>query len=776
MPKHLFSTCVSILAISVFGPQALAQATLDRVLSTVSVTGNENCSTVDVRFNRAAGYRHHSPRSGGQSVDVTIEILGTSQTEADQELGDTPQREAASVPSGNPAGLDSVVLIPQAGREAVVQISFTRAVKYRVVMDTNSRHLRLDVASMAGARSCLGAAAGGDEGSPESNEASKSDGVPGARDPSAALKEGKKLLAAKEYPRAIALFTKAIDTGKGDTRREAMEMLGLARERSNQLAHAKAVYEDYLKTYPSAEGASRVKDRLAGVLAAMDESAQGQLDALRSKRAPEAVPDLKTNNIGEEDLAAAPGKGDPGGEEPGLRASGSGMVIRREGKAADPNAWTWDKSGSVAEYYYRNDSLRASDPLKQNYGLHEVFQNELLSTADGYLHGENQHYEVELRASLFNEKGFGQQSDINTTSVGALYAEGRMKDNGLSAKVGRQSKSTGGVFGRFDGAVLGWDLGNDVKIEAYGGSPVYRRDAMPFEDQRYFYGMSLDYTLPGDKWAGGIYAIGQEVESIIDRRAIGAELRYNDQALTAYAAGDFDIFYKELNNAYLNANWRVRDGTTIYGTVDFRRVPFLVTSNALMGQTEDDLQSLVDVFGLEDVYQLALDRTATAKTASLGISQEITDNWQVSLDAMVADYSGTPASGGVDAIPDPGVEFYGSVQLSGTDVFDQGDSLNLGLRYSTSDSSNFYMADAYYRYMLSENWRLSPRLRVSLRDSKTSDQMQYVVSGSLASRYKLDRHWSFETELGARWEDIATSASDTRSIDILATAGFRYEF
>ncbi len=165
--------------------------------------------------------------------------------------------------------------------------------------------------------------------------------------------------------------------------------------------------------------------------------------------------------------------------------------------------------------------------------------------------------------------------------------------------------------------------------------------------------MSIDYTLPGDKWAGGLYAIGQEVQSIIDRRAIGAELRYNDETFTAYAAGDYDIFYKELNNAYLNGNWRVRNGTTIYGTVDFRRVPFLVTSNALMGQVEDDLQSLVDVFGLEDVYQLALDRTATAKTASLGISQEITDKWQITLDGMVADYSGTPASGGVDAIPDP---------------------------------------------------------------------------------------------------------------------------
>jgi hypothetical protein len=223
-------------------------------------------------------------------------------------------------------------------------------------------------------------------------------------------------------------------------------------------------------------------------------------------------------------------------------------------------------------------------------------------------------------------------------------------------------------------------------------------------------------------------------------------------------------------------NWRPREGTSIYGSVDFRRVPFLVTSNALMGQAEDDLQSLVDIFGEDSVYELAVDRTATAKTANLGVSQQINKDWQVSLDGTIADYSGTPASGGVDAIPDPGVEYYASLQASGSNVFLKDDTLNLGLRYSRSDSSNFYMADAYYRFLVNEDWRLSPRLRFSLRDSRTSDQLQYLISGSVASRYKINKNWSFEAEAGARWEDIVTTLSDTRSINLLATAGYRYEF
>lgn len=33
-------------------------------------------------------------------------------------------------------------------------------------------------------------------------------------------------------------------------------MLGLARERNGQLAHAKAEYEEYLREYPNGEGAA----------------------------------------------------------------------------------------------------------------------------------------------------------------------------------------------------------------------------------------------------------------------------------------------------------------------------------------------------------------------------------------------------------------------------------------------------------------------------------------------------------------------------------------
>ena len=52
-----------------------------------------------------------------------------------------------------------------------------------------------------------------------------------------------------------------------DRHAEAQELLGLAREKNGQTAHAKAEYQRYLALYPDADGAARVRQRLAALLA-----------------------------------------------------------------------------------------------------------------------------------------------------------------------------------------------------------------------------------------------------------------------------------------------------------------------------------------------------------------------------------------------------------------------------------------------------------------------------------------------------------------------------
>ena len=61
-------------------------------------------------------------------------------------------------------------------------------------------------------------------------------------------------MAARDYPKAITLLTKLQRQPEFPDRAHVQELIGLARERSGQLAHAKAEYEEYLRRYPTWRG------------------------------------------------------------------------------------------------------------------------------------------------------------------------------------------------------------------------------------------------------------------------------------------------------------------------------------------------------------------------------------------------------------------------------------------------------------------------------------------------------------------------------------------
>ncbi|HEY6923822.1 MAG TPA: SPOR domain-containing protein, partial [Steroidobacteraceae bacterium] len=82
-------------------------------------------------------------------------------------------------------------------------------------------------------------------------------------------------MSARDYPTAIRLLTKLQRQPEFPERSRVQELLGLARERSGQLAHAKAEYEEYLRRYPKGEAAERIALRLRILRAATAKSQSG---------------------------------------------------------------------------------------------------------------------------------------------------------------------------------------------------------------------------------------------------------------------------------------------------------------------------------------------------------------------------------------------------------------------------------------------------------------------------------------------------------------------
>jgi hypothetical protein len=816
------SACAAVAAAS---SAARSETAFNTLMSTVNVNGSLTCGDIEIGLNRPVTFKGDFPSGSGTDLDIRVEPLATTTA------GETSKalKEAGSLAPGNTANLSAVVFDPTDVGGPVFHLTFSIPMAFRVKLDDDNRHLRIAVSPVQNMESCIGKAATvaaaapslkletaktdlpaasplkleaakgdlptavevnkteataipdptlpeaptADQGS-KTDVSAKPDAPAPIEDGASALREGKKALLAGDFARATAYFTKGVTIGNGAEKQETQELLGLSRERAGQLAFARAEYETYLKLYPNGAGAKRVKDRLNSVTASMEDKANQEF-ALRQEKRLAEMP--KTLPVAKGNTAVL--------SSPGIAGNSAGLVVTRQGvkmnvqeTPVDPQAWTWDKHGSFAQYYYRDDSLTQSTPGAGPLDAHTTPNNMFLSNAFYYIRGENQDYAIEANIAGDNQKGIGDQSDLATTSLGTVYLEGVLKGPKIGARVGRQSRSTGGVFGRFDGGNFSWEPMQGLKTQTVVGSPVYGSKSQPFADGRYFYGASIDYTLPSKEWAGGIYAVEQDINGVVDRRAIGAELRYQGKNLYAYSAADYDVFYGELNNAYVSGTWNPREGTSIYATADYRKSPFLLTSNALSGENFGQLSTLIDAVGQDTAYQWASLRTASSETFSIGASQEILKDWQLTLDATIANYSGTPPSGSQTGFAAPGIEYYLSSQITGMSVFRENDSLSAGLRFSTSDTNNLYMFDTAYRFAVNDKWRLSPRIRLSLGKSHASksETTTYTVIPSLKSTYRIDKKWSFEAEVSANWKEMVTATMTSQSVDILASAGYRFEF
>ena len=626
LKRNFVSLCwylgAAVLGVSTSTP-AVAQPTPGRMLAQVEFSPAGMCTTIDVMLNYPASFTGQFPEQSGVEFDVRLDPVEANEAPDITKL----QKETASVVPGNPAGLSSLSYDP-AGARPVVHLLFDYPVKLWVTKDINPRHILITTARTGSLSDCTNIQAEAKSG--------LGDKV------LSPLAEGKKAMVAKDYPRAVALFTKAVAMGDDTARREAQELLGLARERAGQLAHAKAEYRNYLRAYPNGAGAERVQQRLAGVLAASEEEANLQFEERRNKKTNLLKTDTaisKTNTSKKTSLVANSKKGDLGGSQ---------------GAAQQ---WEWESHGSISQIYYRDDGFTNPAVLRGSMGDHNVNQDEIVSTVNFTARGENATTEVKVRVAGSADSGLDSNLDdywTNTfdeywSNISTAYVDVSGKQNGLSARLGRQSLSYGGVFGRFDGAMLGWQVSDQVKLQAIVGSPIYYRADQPFSGERYFYGAGVNLASKDKAWSSTIYAIEQRAQSVVDRRAIGTEVRFAKNNLSSFGGFDYDFLYNEFNYAYLSGSWNATGRLALYGTVDYRHVPYILTSNALIGQQTDSLSTLIDLFGKNETAELAVDRTASAKTATAGFSYKLSEDWQLAIDATIADYSGTPESGGVGA-------------------------------------------------------------------------------------------------------------------------------
>jgi tetratricopeptide (TPR) repeat protein len=512
------------------------------------------------------------------------------------------------------------------------------------------------------------------------------------------MKEARHAMTAGELSRAIQLYTKVLRQPATAFHPDAQEYLALARERNGQLAHAKAEYEAYLEAYPDSDGADRVRQRLAALLS-------GPV------------------------VAAASENGSPDD--------------RPQAGSSPKKAGSEWKLSTYLSQYYRRDVNQMND------------ENEIVSQSSIYTDGSidarkrGERFDIAARLTggyrtdLLSEEDGGQGNDFRLSYA---YVDVMDATTRIGGRLGRQTRNSGGVLGRFDGLNVSYDLTERVELQAVAGVPVYSTTRDDVVD-RSFYGISATYGPVLDNLDVTAFYLQQDVEGLTDRQAIGGEMRYFAQNQTIWAMVDYDIEFSEISSAFLQTSWRLPGNLSLTGLFDHRRSPYLSLGNALIGQPDQDFDALMASWTEEEIRRLALERSAAVSTITLGVNRPLTPKLQLGLNATRSSVEETAESAGVAAIPSSEYSYY-SLDVVASSLLREGDVAIFNLRQSSSATTDILSINVDARFPFGRKLRFGPRMRIDRREIQADGSEEWIYSPGLRLQYRPARSMRLELTAG----------------------------
>ncbi len=530
----------------------------------------------------------------------------------------------------------------------------------------------------------------------------------------ALLKEGKAALRKGKYEQAIKSFKNAMSESDRESAeyRTALEFLGVTFERSGRVDRAESTFERYLKLFPTGEDANRVRQRLTSIQTARSAGRKKLKFARRKREKVEFFGSFSQFSIRD------------------VTRQSNGDYTSEASLLSD-----FDLSGR-----YRSERLDVKTQLATNH-RHDFKKNSTTPNDD-------------LRLST-------------------MYIGIRDRKLGLYGSFGRQTGSSGGVLGRYDGAWLSYDFKPQWTVNMVAGVPVELSGSS--DTNRFFYGLSIDAGTFQEHWDFNGFLINQLADDLTDRRAIGGEVRYNDLESSYLGLLDYDVVFSRLNSALVIANWFFPASTTINIVADYRTSPLLTVENALIGQLDPSVGALLTRFSEAQVRSLALDRTSEVSSLTLSATKPINSQFQASADMTISRQSGNPASGGQPAIESAGYQYLYSIQVIGSELFKPNDVTTASLRHSDSANEDISTLDINMRYPLTQAWQADPRIGVDYRQDNVAGNETLTVRPSFRLDYAWKRNVTYDIELGMVWaNDLGSGAGD--DLDFNFELGYRVDF
>lgn len=673
------------LAVVVAGGGSTAEP-VRRFLRGLSVRSDDDAPALHFRFDEAIRLIGHDPQASGALLRVRLEPL-----QPGRRMGKTGTPETLRASRG--------LGVPFAGasyERGVLSVRFERPVAFTVRRGRNPSTLVVALPASEARRGALPATR-----ATTPSEAPTPAPPPPGGETERLLDEARSALGRGDAARAAALFTAVLSRPDGASLAEARELLGVARERSGQLAHAKAEYEAYLREHPEGEGAARVQQRLEALVTAQIEP------------------------------------------EPKLRAAAGGT----DGVST--------LRGSLATYYRHYEFVGDGVRHRASYLL-----------ADVALFGAASSERLDVRAGASASYLPGLDGSFDETRVRSLFVEVDDRQGPLFASVGRIGVGSSTALARFDGAQLGFGFAERWRASAVAGYAVDLYTSTSVDTSRPLYGIVLEGAGLADAVDLQLFAVQQRADGFTDRTSLGGEVRYAGERVYGSAFVDYDAHFGSLDALVLSGGWQASDATTLNLFVDYRHVPSLATTNALLGQPLDSLTALDQELRYGDLDAIAEDRTARSTLASVGLTHRLSERFQLAADVAVSELGGTESSAGVEGYPSTGLELWSMFELIATDLTGRGDTAIAALRYIDGRDRERAALLLDWRFRLARPLRAGPRLVLEYRSPDDGESHLYVRPG-LGVELRLGPV-VFDADIEVEWAEGELGRS--------GLVGARYEF
>lgn len=691
----------------------------DKILDKVEIVQTKTETEIHIEFLTQVRYLRHAP-SNKESSRIQIFLEFPQFTK-----GTLPeQREFRNSPRTNLVPSFTVNYPEQQTNS--IGVRFKKAIKFTVAPDNSGRGIvihvpngKVDAALEPVVQAPVQPVV---EHGPQGELPVKSAGMSDNDYAGKLVAEAKSARGVGDHPKVVQLLNEVLNLPANSYVQEAQELIGVSREKMGEYDKAKAEYETYLKLYPQGEGASRVRQRLAVIGA-------NKASVPSAEKPKSAIREIHENTV----------------------------------------------YGSLNQYYYDAHSHNYNADPTTNTHSHD--QSQLISSIDLTARFRQNEWDNKIVLRDTHSMGFLQNGN-NRNKLQAAYVEINNKESDYLARLGRQNGNSGGVLGRFDGALFRYALNPKYKLNFVLGA----LDEYQVDYRRHFYGVNLDIGPINDSWSGNVYYINQQVGDVKDREAVGAEVRYFNKALSVYSLADYDTMFNKLNIAMIQGNLLTESGVNYNMLVDHRKAPILTMVNSLpayfgipgAGTTVSQVKQSL---GLTDaqIMRDAVAQTLNSDLVLFGATKQLTPRWQIGGDVQVTRTSGTQAAGqaAVDAAikkaADNGV-FIDPLSLSilqasaasgntwtyhaqvvGSDTIFKNDTSLISLSYTDAPTSKNQSIVFSNSMVPSEKWRLDNSirfLRVEIQPLAQQSILSYVISPTMRASYRLRDKATLEAEIG----------------------------